>query len=147
MNRSLTLTGALGTLALATALILSQATSALATVEGPADRAPINTPTAAPVREQISAIQLHAVGAPATAWTMVQWQDALGSWHDVDGWQGDFDPDGYKTWRFPRQHFGTGPFRWRVFTSKGGPLWGVSEPFRLPDGPDQTLSVTVRSGK
>ena len=145
MNRSLTLTGLFGTLALATTLILSQATAALATVDGPADRAPINTPTAAPAHEQLSAIRLQATGAPATAWTVVQWKDALGNWHDVDGWRGEFDPDGYKTWRFPRQHFGTGPFRWQVFASRDGALWGSSEPFQLPDGPDQTLGVAVRS--
>ncbi len=145
MYRSLTLTGLLATLILASGLILGQATAALATVDGPADRAPINTPTTAPAHEQLSAIRLQATGAPPAAWTVVQWKDALGGWHDVDGWRGEFDPDGYKTWRFPRQHFGTGPFRWQIFSTKGGALWGISEPFQLPDGPDQTLSIVVRS--
>lgn len=106
-------------------------------------RPPLTTPTAAPRRESLSAIRLAAPGAPATAWTVMQWQDALGGWHDVEGWRGEFDADGYKTWRFPEQHFGTGPFRWQVFAKRDGALWAVSAPFDLPDGRDQTLAITA----
>ncbi len=143
MNRSLKLTGLLATIALMAGLTLSLTGTAQATTDGPADRPPVTTPTAQPAHEDLSAIQLNAAGAPATAWTVMQWQDGLGGWHDVDGWRGEFDPDGFKTWRFPAQHFGTGPFRWQVFASKGGALWGVSEAFRLPDGRDQMLTVNV----
>ncbi len=146
MKNSIGFTGVLAALALTTWLTLGLTTTARADTVGPADRAPISTPTPVPAPAQpeaLSAIRLRAEHAPAMAWTVMQWQDGLGGWHDVDGWRGEFDPDGYKSWWFPRRHFGTGPFRWQVFASKGGPLWGVSAPFQLPDGPDQTLVVTV----
>ncbi len=118
-------------------------TAAQAQTDSPAGRPPVFTATPEPTRVSLSAIRLSGAGAPATAWTVMQWQDGLGGWHDVEGWRGEFDPDGFKTWRFPEQHFGTGPFRWQVFDRRGGDLWGVSQPFRLPDGRDQMLDLTI----
>ena len=31
-------------------------------------------------------IELQTQAAPAEAWTVVQWQDQLGGWHEVEGW-------------------------------------------------------------
>ncbi len=150
MKRTLWLTGLFAVTALTLWTTIGWASAAQAASDGPAGRAPLPTatvePTAAapePTRVSLSAIRLQASGAPATAWTVMQWQDALGGWHDVEGWRGEFDADGYKTWRFPEQHFGTGPFRWEVFSKRDGGVWGVSAPFQLPDGRDQLLTITV----
>jgi hypothetical protein len=93
---------------------------------------PSLAPTAAP--PAVGAIRLEAAGAPATAWTVVQWQDGRGGWHDVEGWQGDLDEGQAKVWWVLEKDFGTGPFRWVVLTRKGGGTWKTSEAFTLPDG-------------
>ena len=87
-----------------------------------------------------------------TCWTQVQWQDALGTWHDVEGWQGGFDdvmldPDGLvtgeKTWWLARKNQGTGPFRWLVTLGRKGDLLVTSTPFDLPEVDGQLRVVTV----
>jgi len=80
-------------------------------------------------------------------WTVVQWQDEKGAWHDVDGWQGGLDAVtedvGEKSWWLPGSLFGKGPFRWLVLASRGGQLLAVSEPFDLPDERNGLRTVTV----
>lgn len=76
-------------------------------------------------------------GLPATSWIGVEWQDGLGQWHAVDGWQGLPDSvDGLgrllQQWNTGPENFGRGPFRWAVYTSQGGSLVGVSPSFNLP---------------
>jgi hypothetical protein len=94
--------------------------------------------------------------------TVVQWQDGNGDWHDVEGWRGQPDNivgrTALKTWWVSEDDLGTGPFRWRVF-------WDVyvdvspstarvmdSSPFYLPDA-GRTVVVemstrrTVRQGR
>ncbi len=88
------------------------------------------------------------------AWTGVQWQDAHGAWHDVEGWQGGFDEvrvntDGAvtaeKTWWLGEDHQGTGPFRWQVAEGRGGDVLAATEPFNLPevDGQLKTIEVSL----
>jgi hypothetical protein len=81
-------------------------------------------------------------------WTVVQWQDLKGNWHDVDGWRGNLDEvtgeEGTKTWWLPNSLSGRGPFRWLVYESEGGGLVATSEPFRLPDrGTTMTVGVML----
>jgi hypothetical protein len=83
-------------------------------------------------------------------WTVVQWRDLLGGWHDCAGWQGGLDTvaagQATKTWWVDRTDFGTGPFRWVVQRSQSGAALAASEPFYLPDGIGETVaeSVTLR---
>ncbi len=69
-------------------------------------------------------------------WTVVQWQDAAGVWHNVDGWQGTLDKVadgvGWKAWWLPEELAGKGPFRWVVYRSRGGSALVTSETFSLP---------------
>lgn len=69
-------------------------------------------------------------------WTIVQWQDGHGDWHDVEGWQGGLDSVtsevGKKTWWFAKDLFGQGPFRWLIYQGPGGSLLVESEAFYLP---------------
>jgi len=69
-------------------------------------------------------------------WTVVQWQDGQGDWHDVTGWRGGLDEFwrgvGQKTWVVEDKHLGRGPFRWSVYYQLGGALSATSQPFYLP---------------
>ena len=68
-------------------------------------------------------------------WTVVQWQDRLGGWHDVEGWRGTLDEISSgvgKVWWVARANFDTGPFRWVIYQSPGGKLLAASEAFQLP---------------
>src|SRR5512143_1602836 len=99
------------------------------------------TPTAAPssyVREG-GLIELHVHPLQTGLWTLIQWQDARGQWHDVDGWQGTLDGDLQVWWVAPRD-FGKGPFRWQVYRSYGGSLLATSQAFSLP----RRTGATVR---
>jgi hypothetical protein len=90
-------------------------------------------------------------------WTVIQWQDAWGNWHDVEGWRGtldgvsitesggDEDVVGLKTWWVAESDLGKGPFRWVIYQNEGGQLIGTSEPFQLPNfnGGATTVTTTV----
>lgn len=92
-------------------------------------------------------IELRAQPASAEMWTVVQWQDRLGGWHDVEGWRGTFDEVnggvGRKVWWVDRRNFDTGPFRWAIYSSWGGRLLATSPTFRLPRSEGETVNVEV----
>lgn len=105
------------------------------------------TPTSAPlprVRDG-GLIQLIVPSAQAGLWTLVQWQDALGGWHDVTGWQGTLDGD-MQLWWVDEADLGKGPFRWRVYQSRGGALLGQSALFHLPADIGKVVQVEVSIG-
>ena len=114
---------------------------------------PTAVPTATPAPDDGDAgslpygatITLRVTDAPATAWTIVQWQDALGGWHDVDGWRGRLDDgDGdEKIWWVAPKDFATGPFRWQVYAQRDGALVASSDSFTLPAHTGATLLVEV----
>ncbi len=127
-----------------------------------ADLPPRFTPTPAPPPAQPAPqsalagaqIQLRAQFSqdwPATGipwqelWTVVQWQDEWGYWHDVAGWQGTLDEAqdgvGTKTWWVAKEGFSTGPFRWVVYESAGGAVVATSESFYLPDTVGEMVTV------
>jgi hypothetical protein len=83
-------------------------------------------------------------------WTVVQWQDDRGVWHDVEGWQGAPDEVvtgedgmvvGHKTWWVANDDLGKGPFRWQIYRDKQGAPVGTSETFDLPS--QRRVSTTV----
>ncbi len=76
-------------------------------------------------------------------WTVVQWQDGLGEWHDVEGWQSTLEADGTKTWWLGRSDFSEEPFRWLVYQHRAGLLLAASEPFYLPTMAGETVIVNV----
>lgn len=84
---------------------------------------------------------------PVTLWTVVQWQDAQGDWHDVEGWRGTLDEvaknEGRKVWWLPVDLFGAGPFRWVVYAPHGGTMLATSPAFYLPTATGQRTMVTV----
>lgn len=86
-------------------------------------------------------IELHVEGIIEGIWTIVQWEDAMGNWHDVGGWQGTLDEGNIKTWWVGETDLGTGPFRWLV-TQEGNVL-GISDAFYLPAFTGKKMSVLV----
>jgi hypothetical protein len=86
-------------------------------------------------------------GVQPSLWTVVQWQDGLGAWHDVEGWCGTLDKvangEGKKTWWVERADLGHGPFRWLVYERPAGRLLTYSASFNLPQAPGQTTFVEL----
>ena len=80
-------------------------------------------------------------------WTVVQWQDRFGVWHDVEGWQGTPDEAAASTcskeWWVGDADLGTGPFRWMVYQNRGGRLLAASPAFNLPGAAGATTVVEM----
>lgn len=125
----------------------AQPAPTLTSVPTPTPRAPAPAPTTPPV----AVIELRAWPAVVEQWTVVQWQDALNGWHDVEGWRGEFDEVkdniGRKTWWVAQKDFGTGPFRWAIYTKQHGRLLTVSEAFYLPGSDGDRLQIEVALNK
>ncbi|MBN1874102.1 MAG: hypothetical protein JXA33_07715 [Anaerolineae bacterium] len=96
-------------------------------------------------------LQVNGGAEPGIDWqalfTVVQWQDALGTWHTIEGWQGTCDEVvtgiGYKTWWVSTEMLGNGPFRWLVYDRQGGRLMATSVPFSLPVKGGEQVNVVV----
>jgi hypothetical protein len=89
-------------------------------------------------------------------WTVVQWQDPQGAWHDVVGWRGELDRVvlgdggrvvGRKVWWVQQRDAGKGPFRWLVYRGEGDLLLARSETFHLPPGDGTTTVVEFQLGE
>lgn len=119
---------------------------------------PTLTPTPTPMPPPgTAAIELHAqfgqdpplTGSQLAAlWTVVQWQDGSGNWHDAADWRGPFDELfdswGRKVWGVTAEHFGQGPFRWVVTDQQGGSVvLGTSQAFYLPQAAGDVVVVVV----
>lgn len=107
---------------------------------------PTVMPTAVPTRISYppngGEIELHVAGVSESAlWTLVQWQDAQGAWHDVEGWQGELDADHSKTWWVGAEYLGAGPFRWLVLS--GAQPIAISDTFSLPARAGAKVVVTT----
>jgi hypothetical protein len=80
-------------------------------------------------------------------YTVVQWQDNDGVWHDVQGWQSQLlvpeEQPAVQTWAVAPSHFGRGPFRWLVFDREMREVLGVSTTFYLPQTPNTAVSVEI----
>lgn len=142
--------GCLGLMALLSAL--APAPAAAMPPRPPRPTAPPTTPpspTPTPQRTLIVLVYtLRPEALPAawqTLWTGVQWQDRLGAWHDVEGWQGTLDEEvrgiGKKTWVVADGHLGQGPFRWQIYARRGGDVIAASRPFYLPSAAGDVYEV------
>lgn len=128
----------------------------------PATPVPLEQPTEVPVdwlidatavpstemkwSESTAFIELSVpVQTSAHAKTIVQWQDKQGKWHNVDGWQQHAVPNQIVRWSVYPRDFGTGPFRWAVYSENGagGQLLATSVSFNLPCCYGNTLRVGV----
>lgn len=105
-------------------------------------------PTPEPVKSKQPGayIELQLSGATVGSegvWTIVQWVDEFGEWHDVSGWQGTVELDGSQTWWVAPDDLGKGPFRWQVYASENGDLLATSDEFMLPEERRYVLIVPI----
>lgn len=135
-------------------LIVALAALALLTPSGQADAGLPPRPTASPTptpeispSPQMNGRIVLSLETPvmqwARLWTAVEWQDAVGGWHTVEGWQGTFNEQGQVIWWVAEKDLGTGPFRWVVYEERYGALWAASESFDLPSHLGETTSVSI----
>jgi hypothetical protein len=102
------------------------------------------TPTAVPsfYTREGGLIELRVQPAQASVWTLIQWQDVFGSWHNIDGWQGTLAGESQIWWVAPSD-LGKGPFRWQVYQSRGGKLLAESKAFSLPSVNRETVRIEL----
>lgn len=95
-------------------------------------------------RPLVAAIVLHTSPARDDLWSVVQWQDDQGGWHDIESWRGTV-VSGRTIWWVEEKDFGKGPYRWLVFTQEGGSLLATSALFNFPAKPkaQQVVEVTL----
>ncbi len=105
---------------------------------------PTPTPAPAPSFPLGAFIELRVSPPQIGLWTVVQWQDRLGDWHAVEGWQGTLEDGGVKQWWVAPEDFGTGPFRWLVLDQPEGEPLATSEAFDLPDAAGEKIVVAVQ---
>lgn len=110
---------------------------------------PTATPWGTPAPTQVApsaeggTLILQAYNAPAAGWTVVQWQDANGGWHDVAGWQSQLT-NGYVGWWVDPGNFAEGPFRWVMLASENGEMVDATEAFSLPGYSGDVVLVEMR---
>lgn len=90
----------------------------------------------------VAYIQLTVEPAQPGLWAVVQWRDAGGMWHDVEGWQGGVDAGTQQWGVFPRE-FGRGPFRWVLYDGPKGRLLKTSTSFILPTKDEEVVKVSI----
>lgn len=84
----------------------------------------------------------NAQSSPDRWWTVVQWQDSQGNWHDVDGWRGHMNIPDSVMWWVSQANFGEGPFRWVIYdTAQRNTILSTSNPFSLPDQDGEILVI------
>jgi LysM repeat protein len=110
----------------------------------PTDELTPGTPPETSGSPSAGTIQLFTNGAPASAWTSVEWKDTQGLWHAVNGWQGGLDAAGQRLWWVDQADLGTtGVYRWVVYEEMGGLVWATSATFRLPTKIGEGVSVSL----
>jgi hypothetical protein len=110
-----------------------------------ADELPPRPPTATPNPSTRIILSLEKGSHHSSDWwTVIQWQDDIGGWHDVAGWQGTFDANRQVVWWLGPEHFGTGPFRWVIYESADRQQeLAITKSFSLPESRFTSLEVKV----
>lgn len=127
-------------------IVILMGPAILAFTQTPAAELPPRPPPATPIRGAQIALVLPPDAVPSPWWwSVVQWQDDQGLWHDVDGWQGTFDPaTGRVVWWVGPEQLGRGPFRWLVYdTAERHHEVGRSAPFQMPDQHLSLLEIAL----
>lgn len=108
---------------------------------------PPRPPTATPMPPTGGLIILSVQATKSISndlWTIVQWQDVEGNWHDVEGWQGTFNEVLQVIWWVAPNDLGKGPFRWVVYENQeSDEIVTVSQSFHLPSKNNGIVEVEV----
>ena len=150
MNKAISRSWILITFCLAAALVLSAVSSQAAAAQEPPSRPDIpQHPSPRPSPSSSGGSDDDATGrivlyTQPDAWTVVQWRDGDGRWHDVEGWRGQAS-GGTIAWKVEEKDFGTGPFHWIAFQPETEKIIGASYPFYLP-GAGETIRLEIHSG-
>ena len=108
----------------------------------PRDTAIVEAPlSASPPAD--GAITLRAFPIEPDYWTVVEWGDSQGGWHQVEGWQAPFDDQHQVAWGISSDDFGKGPFRWVIHERKGGAIVAASDPFDLPASAGEAVGIHI----
>jgi PKD repeat protein len=83
-------------------------------------------------------ILLETAGRFAGKWSAVQWQDATGTWQEIEGWQGQIE-NGRKRWWVAPDLYGNRFFRWVISDGEAGPVLAISKPFALPGSAEEMV--------
>jgi hypothetical protein len=79
--------------------------------------------------------------------SVVQWQDEVGNWHDIEGWRGAVS-NGQTIWWVEQKDWSAGPYRWVVYEASAGAAHALatSWEFTLPaaQGEIRQISLQVR---
>ena len=137
-----------------TTIVLALLWSPMPTQAGPTlpDREPPSAPDDndddddGGTRPLMTSIVLQVQPPQGGLWTVVQWEDSGGNWHDVEGWRGELGTSGTRVWQVVSKDFGTGPFRWALFQGQDGRLVTASQSFRLPSKANEVVRVEVSLG-
>jgi hypothetical protein len=95
---------------------------------------PLQLVSAAAQNQAEGSIQLQLIAPPASATSVgVEWQAPDGSWHAIDGWTTPLSAgqNSYVLHFVDPKDFGTGPFRWVLWDTKGNVV-GLSALFNFP---------------
>ncbi|MFP4343445.1 MAG: hypothetical protein ACLFU8_02020 [Anaerolineales bacterium] len=80
---------------------------------------------------------------PADLWSEVEWVDAQGDWHVVEGWRAPLERGYRRSWGVLPRDFGKGPFRWALYEGSEGELLDVSAPFHLPGSRSESVGSVI----
>lgn len=143
ISRHLCIRITIGILAVFTLLAMLAGLAQPAWAELPDRPEDMLTPTPEPVGAG-AGIELSVTGATAPYHAVVQWQDGLGNWHDVEGWRGEVE-ENRVLWYVAPEYLGAGPFRWVVY--RADDTLGTSENFNLPAGNGVLIRVSVAASE
>ncbi|CAG0930328.1 hypothetical protein TFLX_01660 [Thermoflexales bacterium] len=132
------------------ALLIGLGMSTPTATAAPPPPRPTLTPTPiliVPGQSVGSYIELRVPTDNLKLWTVVQWQDPQGRWHDVETWRGVLDEinqhKGDKLWWVYPRDYGKGPFRWVIYDQPNGQMLAASRSFNLPGASNQHVIVEV----
>ena len=91
------------------------------------------SPVASSQSSQSAAIILTLSDPAPAYWTSVQWLDEEDEWQDVSGWQSGFNENGMVVWAVAAKDYGTGPYRWVIYTEEDGTVYSTTDLFYLPE--------------
>lgn len=105
---------------------------------------PVPSPTAIPVSQPVRIRLVVEDSTYRDAWSLVQWVDGAGNWHNVTGWLGQI-VGGEVQWRVLPKDYDTGPFRWVILDAPDGAIVAASKPFTLPNPGAPLLVINALS--